>query len=347
MSYIYSFVQRYLFWLILGAMALGLLLVRLTGGYNFTPAFCLLAALVMIYPSLVPLDFDRIKEIGSHKRLILLSIIINFIVSPSIAVVLGWFFLAQEPALWLGLILLSILPGGGMVTTWAYRSKADMPFTVGIVFANLLAAVALAPFYLTLAINKLSVLQQASSQSCLLDAATKGAATCLFGGAGAISPLKIAAPIGVIIIMPLILAYATQKYLGRKHNKERLTAIKQQFAAVSNLGMLLVLFVLMGIDQNVIIFERPDILVKAIVPLTLFYISSLSISLLLYRRRGGAEGKALAWGTFLRYITLALGLAISLIYQSPEYGLTVIMVIVAYLVQIPSSFWLAKKFNKL
>lgn len=345
---IYGFVQKYLFWLILSAMASGLLLSRLTGGYGFTPAFCALAALVMIYPSLVPLDFDRIREIGRHKRTIALSIAVNFLAAPAIALLAGWLFLGREPGLWLGLILLSVLPGGGMVTTWAYKSKADLPLTVGIVFANLLAAVILAPFYLSLAINRLAVLlpSRPDTQTCLLGTATKGTVDCLFTGTGSVSPLKIALPILIIIIIPLIMAYFTQRRLRSKHDQAALGAIKQKFAAFSNLGLLAVLFALMGIRQNQIIFDRPDLLLKAIMPLAIFYALSLALSLILYRLKGGAEGRALAWGTYLRYITLALGLAISLVYQNPEYSLAVMVVILAYLIQIPSSFWLAKRFAK-
>ncbi|MHB8903537.1 MAG: arsenic resistance protein [Patescibacteria group bacterium] len=346
MSFIYSFVQKYLFWLILSAMILGLLFLKVSGGYNFTPALCALAALIMIYPSLVPLDFDKIKEIGHYKKLIFLSIIINFLVAPILAVIIGWLFLSNEPMLWLGLILLSILPGGGMVTTWAYKSKANMPLTVGIVFANLLAAVVLVPFYLTIAINKLAILgDQSSPQSCVLEPVTKGAVNCLFDGSGGVSPLKIALPILIIIIIPLLLAYFTQKYLKKKLDGDSLIIIKKKFAAFSNLGLIVMLFALMGIKENEIIFKRPDLLIKAIVPLIIFYAVSLIISLLLYKYKKGSDGRAMAWGTYLRYITLALGLAISLIYQNPDYSLAVIVVILAYLIQIPSSFWLAKKFN--
>ncbi|MFA6194609.1 MAG: hypothetical protein WC719_02605 [Patescibacteria group bacterium] len=300
----------------------------------------------MIYPSLVPLDFAKIKEIGHFKKLIFFSIIINFLVAPLLAVLIGWLFLAHEPMLWLGLILLSILPGGGMVTTWAYKSKANMPLTVGIVFANLLAAVALVPFYLTIAINKLTIIpSQPSTQSCVLDPVTKGAVNCLFDGSGRVSPLKIALPILIIIIIPLLLAYLTQEYLKKKSDNNTLILIKQKFAAFSNLGLIFMLFALMGIKQNKIIFERPDLLIKALIPLVIFYVASLIISLMLYKYTEGADGRAIAWGTYLRYITLALGLATSLIYQNSDYSLAVIVVILAYLIQIPSSFWLAKKFN--
>ncbi len=347
MFFLYRFVQKYLFWLILAAIVLGLLMLKINGGYNFTPALCALAALIMIYPSLVPLDFDRIREIGRFKKLIIISIFINFLIIPLLALLIGWIFLRSEPMLWLGMILLSILPGGGMVTTWAYKSKANMPLTVGIVFANLIAAVILVPFYLTIALNKLIIPPtEAIAQSCILEPATKGAVSCLFNGIGNVSPLKIAVPILIIIIVPLILAYFTQTYFKRRLDGNALMAIKKKFAAFSNLGLIFILFALMGIKENKIIFERPDLLIKAIVPLVIFYFISITISLTLYRSKKGPDGLAIAWGTYLRYITLALGLAVSLIYQNPGYSLTIIVIILAYLIQIPSSFWLAKKFNK-
>ncbi len=349
MQNIYLFVQKYLLWLIILAIGAGLVFTRLTGGYEFNSAICLLAALAMIYPSLVPLDFEKIKEIGKHKKLIFLSLIVNFVIFPLLAVLIGRLFLLGEPNLWLGLILLSILPGGGMVTTWAYKSKANLPLTVGIVFANLLAAVVLVPFYLSLAINKLASVPKTilnPNQSCILEPVTNGTVSCFFSGDGGVSPLKIAIPILVIIVLPLILAYFTQKYFTKRYQLEEIKLIKQKFAALSNIGLLLVLLILMGIKQNAIIFERPDLIAKAIGPLIIFYLISFLISYMLFRFKKGAEGRAILWGTYLRYITLALGLAISLIYQNPDYSLAAVVILLAYLIQIPSSFWLANKLNK-
>ena len=55
-------IQRYLFFWVIGAITLGLLQVLYFGGYPFSPLICLLAALVMIYPSLVPLSFGNLKQ---------------------------------------------------------------------------------------------------------------------------------------------------------------------------------------------------------------------------------------------------------------------------------------------
>jgi len=54
------------------------------------------------------------------------------------------------------------------------------------------------------------------------------------------------------------------------------------------------------------------------------------------------DGKALVWGSYLRYITLALGLGISLIYGNSNLGGMIIIIVLSYFIQIPISFWLVK-----
>ncbi len=234
-----------------------------------------------------------------------------------------------------------------MVTTWAYKSKADMPLTVGIVFANLIAAIVLAPFYLAIAMNKLTVLmEQQTAGSCVVSRATGGVLDCLFTGEGSISPIKIAVPILFIIVIPLLLAYFTQDYYLKKFGQDKFNQIKSKFAAFSNLGMLIVLVLLMSIKENKIIFSRPDLIPKALLALVIYYAVSLGLAWQLGKSTGGEKGRALVWGTYLRYITLALGLTISLVYQNTAYSLAIIIVVLAYLIQIPSSLWLANKFNK-
>lgn len=108
----------------------------------------------------------------------------------------------------------------------------------------------------------------------------------------------------------------------------------------------MIVFVLMGIKQNIIIFEQPNLIFSSFIPLIVFYFFSYIISMAVYRYRGGSEGRAMVWGTYLRYITLALGLTTSLIYQNSSYSVMAIIIILSYLIQIPSSFLLIKILNK-
>lgn len=337
-------IQKYLVFWLLGATAAGLASVRLSGGYAFTPAICILAALVMIYPSLVPLNFSKFREIPKYYGLISVSLLINFIFVPGLAVLLGYLFLADQPALWLGLLLISVLPGGGMVTTWALKSKADMSAAVGIVLANLAAMIVVVPNFLSVALNRLgeriAADASAGQATCALSSVTAGQAACFLGGE--ISPLKIAGPILVVVGVPLFLAYLTQAYF-RKQGEDRLEKAKAVFGQLSNAGLIVVLFALMAIKDNAIVFSNPGLVLKSIIPLALFYGITLVLVMAIYSYfLKNEQGKALLWGSYLRYITLALGLATSLIFQNSALSLMVIIIMLSYFIQIPASFLVAR-----
>lgn len=377
-----KFIQKNLLTLIILTIVAGLLNVKFFGGYKFTPLICLWAALLMIYPSLVPLPFEKIKNINQQRRLLFLSVILNFVVAPLVAYFVGGLFLPSEPALRLGIILLALLPGGGMVTMWALKSGADMLTTVGIVLLNLLLAILIVPFGLSYAMNRLSINQgdninqvstvkqevnfkqtpenmllentgaipwesnsaltipsdTATTESCVIEKASRGFASCDFGGEG-ITPIKIVIPIVFIILLPLLLAFLTQKFLLKKKESKQVDKIKKKFGAFSNAGLLIILFILMSLEDNIIIFNQGELIGRILTALLLFYGIIFWIVWFIYEKfYFNPQGKALLWGSYLRYITLALGLAISLVYQDRTLEPVILVVVLSYLIQIPSSY---------
>jgi arsenite transporter len=339
-------IQKYLFFWVTGAIILGLLQVLVFGGYPFDPLICLFAALIMIYPSLVPLSFDKLKGAIKRYDIILISVLLNFVLAPLLAVIIGYLFLSQEPLLWLGLILLSLLPGGGMVTTWALKSKADMPTTVGIIFFNLLLAILITPFAMSFALNKLTgeFLQKTEEATCALSEVSSGVASC--GLSGGVTPIKIALPVFAIVVIPLILAYFTQKILKKKKGEEWLNKKKRFFGEFSNLGLVIILFVLMSLENNSVLFEDMGLIFKSFISLMIFYLITLFVSLFVYKKFfNNSVGKSLVWGSYLRYITLALGLSIALIIGDSNLSGMIIIIALSYFVQIPISFWLNKYFK--
>jgi len=352
-------IEDNLFYWIMGAIIAGLAVVQFFGGYKFTPAICILAALVMIYPSFVPLAFSKLPAAMRNYKIIAASVFVNFIIFPIAAFYVGEIFLEDEPVFRLGLILLALLPGGGMVTTWAMKSKADMSITVGIIIVNLMVAIVAVPFGLSFFMNYfeldkgqsaayVAIEQSAGTgqEICAVEQGTKGVASCNFGG-DEISPMKIAVPIFVIIVMPLLAAYITQRRLIKKRGRKYFKSIKKNFSRFSNLGLVLVIFVLMSLENNSIIFENPKIIVDIFIPLFIFYAIGLAVVLFLYKFfKNKKVGKAFAWGGYLRYITLALGIATSLVFQDERLAPIMTIVVLAYFIQIPSSFVLAKFLRK-
>jgi arsenite transporter len=350
MNHLLDNIQKYLLWWIFGAVALGLLNVKLFGGIGFSSVICLLAACIMIYPSLVPLDFEKLRYVHENAVIIGVSLLLNFIVAPFLAALLGYVFLHAYPALWVGIMLLSLLPGGGMATTWALKSKADMPTVIGIIFTNLIAAVLIVPTALSYILNAFTrsqfanVPDSAAGAVCAVGQATGGVLSCATGGS--ISPMKIIVPIVFIVVVPLIMAYVTQSVIMKKSGGAYLEKVKPFFSKFSNLGMVVVLLILMSLKSNEIVFSRPEMIVFSVAPLALFYLIQFAVVIMIYDRFYKSEkGRSLVWGSYLRYITLALGLVTSLIYADPSLSVVIVIVILSYFIQIPTSFLIARYFN--
>ncbi len=363
MEKIFKFIQKNLFFLILLSIFSGILFARFLGGFEFSVLVCIFAALTMIYPSLVSLDFSKLKDIYKHKNIIIISILLNFVMIPLIGFLVGYLFLRDYPVLFLGLFLLSILPGGGMVVSWAQKTKSDLVVTVGIIVANLLTAVVLVPIFLSFFINTFvgnintqigqpkfdnfyqGIQATNHTGGCLISKATNNTLSCSFGNSHSIRAVQIAIPILIIVLIPLGLAFTTQKILKKILQENKFEKSKIIFSGISNIGMFFTLFFLMGMKQNIIIFEKPDLLLKSIIPVIIFYATILSINLFIFKKNKTAETKALIWGNYLRYITLALGFSTSLIYQNQVYSQIIIVIVLSYLVQIPISFWLPNKLS--
>ncbi|WPJ92165.1 ACR3 family arsenite efflux transporter [Corynebacterium sp. UMB2355A] len=140
-----SFLDRFLpVWIIL-AMAFGLLLGRAVPGLRSTlerfevggiSLPIALGLLVMMYPPLAKVRYDKIREIATDKRLMTVSIILNWIVGPAFMFALAWLFLPDQPELRTGLIIVGLARCIAMVLVWSDLSCADREATAVLVAIN-------------------------------------------------------------------------------------------------------------------------------------------------------------------------------------------------------------------
>ena len=92
-------------WILL-AMVTGLLLGRLIPGLDtFLDSMSVggislpiaLGLLIMMYPPLAKVRYDKTKEIAANKRLMAISLVLNWIVGPALMFALAWIFLPDAP----------------------------------------------------------------------------------------------------------------------------------------------------------------------------------------------------------------------------------------------------------
>jgi len=144
------------------AMALGLLLGRLItgldtaldavkiGGVSLPIA---LGLLIMMYPVLAKVRYDRLDTVTSDRRLLISSLVLNWLVGPAVMFALAWIFLADQPEYRTGLIIVGLARCIAMVIIWNDLACGDREAAAVLVALNsvfqVLAFGLLGWFYLT------------------------------------------------------------------------------------------------------------------------------------------------------------------------------------------------------
>ncbi|MFG3077185.1 ACR3 family arsenite efflux transporter [Streptomyces sp. NPDC048225] len=157
-----SFLDRFLAVWILAAMGAGLVLGRLVPGLGDALAEVTvtgvslpiaLGLLVMMYPVLAKVRYDRLDTVTRDRRLLLPSLLLNWIIGPALMFALAWLLLPDLPAYRTGLIIVGLARCIAMVVIWndlacGHREAAAVLVALNSVF-QVIAFSALGWFYLS------------------------------------------------------------------------------------------------------------------------------------------------------------------------------------------------------
>ena len=157
-----STLDRFLPMWILAAMALGLLAGRLIPGLGSTLGAVAvdgvslpiaLGLLVMMYPVLAKVRYDRLDTVTGDKRLLVSSLILNWLIGPALMFALAWLLLPDLPEYRTGLIVVGLARCIAMVIIWNDLACGDREAAAVLVALNsvfqVIAFGALGWFYLS------------------------------------------------------------------------------------------------------------------------------------------------------------------------------------------------------
>ncbi|MCX4967521.1 ACR3 family arsenite efflux transporter [Streptomyces sp. NBC_00654] len=140
-----STLDRYLAVWILLAMAAGLALGRLVPGMNDALAKIevggislpiALGLLVMMYPVLAKVRYDRLDSVTGDRKLMVSSLVINWVVGPAVMFALAWIFLPDLPEYRTGLIVVGLARCIAMVIIWNDLACGDREAAAVLVALN-------------------------------------------------------------------------------------------------------------------------------------------------------------------------------------------------------------------
>ena len=236
-----STLDRFLPVWIIAAMVVGLLGGRLipglggaldvisVQGVSFPIA---LGLLIMMYPVLAKVRYDRLDTVTGDKRLLVSSLILNWIIGPALMFSLAWLLLPDLPEYRTGLIIVGLARCIAMVIIWNDLACGDREAAAVLVALNsvfqVIAFAALGWFYLDVLPGLLGLPQTDLN----------------------VSPWQIAVSVLIFLGIPLVAGFLTRHYgekaKGRDWYEQRFLPVIGPFALYGLLFTIVILFALQG-----------------------------------------------------------------------------------------------------
>jgi arsenical-resistance protein len=244
------------------AMATGLLLGRWVPGFNTAlqkvqidgiSLPIALGLLIMMYPVLAKVRYDRLDTVTSDRRLLISSLLLNWVLGPAAMFTLAWLMLPDLPEYRTGLIIVGLARCIAMVIIWNDLACGDREAAAVLVALNsifqVLMFAALGWFYLAVLPGWLHLPQTSISTS----------------------PWQIAKSVLIFLGIPLLAGYVSrrsgEKAKGRNWYETHYLPRIGPWALYGLLFTIVILFALQGHQ----ITTRPWDVARIAVPLLAYF----------------------------------------------------------------------------
>ena len=331
-----GFFEKYLTVWVLLCMAVGILIGKFLPGipaflgrFEYANVSIPMAILIwlMIYPMMLKVDFQSIRNVGKNPKGLFVTWITNWLIKPFTMFGIAWLFffvifkslipaeLAQDYLA--GAILLGAAPCTAMVFVWSYLTKGNAAYTV---------------------------VQVATNDLIILIAFTPIVAFLLGVGGVTIPWDTLILSVVLFVVIPLAGGIITRNYITKKRGLDYFEkSFIPKFGNITTIGLLLTLIIIFSFQGDVIL-NNPLHIVLIAIPLIIqtfliFFIAYLASKAIKLPHEIAAPAGMIGASNFFE---LAVAVAISLFgTQSPAALAT----IVGVLTEVPVMLMLVKIAN--
>jgi arsenite transporter len=207
----------------------------------------------MMYPVLARVNYEKIPAIAGNTKLLLTSLVLNWVIGPALMFALAWVLLPDHPEYRTGLILVGLARCIAMVLIWNMLACGNNEYAAVLVALNSAFQIVM---YTVLGYVYLMVVPQ------------------WLGGAGTalnISMWAIARSVLIFLGIPLVAGFLTRVILGHLKGQEWYdTRFIPRLAPTALIGLLFTIVMMFSLKGEVILTLPLDVL-RIALPLLLYF----------------------------------------------------------------------------